>query len=217
MDTISSILVLWRFWGGGKTVSEEELATREKRASIAIALTFILLAATVMSVASVHLSEQEAPKDVEILLILAVPSVLIFGTLGGLKLWVGATFNLDSPSLRKDGYCSVCGAIMSVGVMLGASLDLGGEAVWWLDSTIAIVIAAGLLAVGARSVAHNIQQGNRFWTVEFWHTPGGITDGGKDHIYSKDSMNSGDADGEADATETENSLASAPPHPIHDL
>ena len=36
VDSLSSILVLWRFWGGGKTVPEEQLAQREKRASIAV-------------------------------------------------------------------------------------------------------------------------------------------------------------------------------------
>ena len=66
VDTISSVLVLWRFWGGGKTVSEEVLATREKRASVAIALTFILLAVTVTSVAAAHLAEEQSPKDVEV-------------------------------------------------------------------------------------------------------------------------------------------------------
>jgi hypothetical protein len=108
----------------------------------------------------------------QVLLALACPSVLVFGTLGALKLWAGATFNLDSPSLRKDGYCSVCGAIMSIGVLLGASLDLGGEPVWWLDSTIAIIIAAGLFAVGTKSALHNVRQGNKFWTAAFWSTPG---------------------------------------------
>ena len=168
VDTFSSILVVWRFWGGGKTVPEEILRSREKRASIAIATTFILLAICVVSVASVNLDKKKEPTDEALLLALAVPSILIFGVLGVLKLWMGATWNLDSSSLRKDGYCSVCGAVISFGVLIGAALELSGNGVWWLDSTVAIIIALGLSIVGLKSLVHNAAIGNKFWTYEFW-------------------------------------------------
>jgi len=70
-------------------VSLAVLDQREKRASIAIALTFLVLAAAVVSVAAMHLAEEEEPDDPLLLIRLSIPSVVIFGILGGAKLWLG--------------------------------------------------------------------------------------------------------------------------------
>jgi hypothetical protein len=65
------------------------LDAREKRASIAIAMTFLALAIAVVSVAAVHLSEESEPDSPVVLMALSAPSILIFGALGGIKLWLG--------------------------------------------------------------------------------------------------------------------------------
>ena len=44
VDFLSSALVCWRFYGGGKSVPEAKLEEREKRASVGIALSFVVLA-----------------------------------------------------------------------------------------------------------------------------------------------------------------------------
>ena len=112
--------MLWRFWGGGKEggPTEEQLEQREKRASIGIGIMFIILAIVVGSVASVHLDAAEIPEEAGLLLGLSAPSVVIFLILGILKYRVGT--KLDSPSLAKDGICSLCGSGLSFGVCLGA-------------------------------------------------------------------------------------------------
>ena len=56
VDGISSVLVLWRFWGGGKGQSEGALAMREKRASVGIAIVFVILAITVGTAGGQHLA-----------------------------------------------------------------------------------------------------------------------------------------------------------------
>jgi len=168
VDSLSSILVLWRFWGGGKTVPEEQLAQREKRASIAIAITFVFLAVAVVSVAGVHFEAEHGPEEPFTLMMLSIPSMVVFGVLGVAKLWIGDKSNLDSPSLRKDGLCSVCGSVLSMAVLLASALQYSGNEVWWLDGAAAVVISAGLMAVGLRTVVRNIAVGNRFWTLGFW-------------------------------------------------
>ena len=112
--------MLWRFWGGGKEggPSEEQLEQREKRASIGIAVMFIILAIVVGGVASAHLDAAEPPEEAGLLLGLSAPSVIIFLILGILKYRVGT--KIDSPSLAKDGICSLCGSGLSFGVCLGA-------------------------------------------------------------------------------------------------
>lgn len=58
---------------------------REKRASIGIAMMFIVLAVTVGVSASIHLDEAEPPKDASSLIALSAPSVVVFLALGMLK------------------------------------------------------------------------------------------------------------------------------------
>ena len=55
IDLISSLVVLWRFYGGD-SVSSEELEKREKRASIGIAILMVILAICV-AVAVEHLGK----------------------------------------------------------------------------------------------------------------------------------------------------------------
>ena len=81
--------------GGGKTVPIEELEQREKRASIAIGVTFIFLAVAVVAVAGQHLANSEEPDDPLTLMILSIPSVIVFGVLGIGKLWLGSRAQLD--------------------------------------------------------------------------------------------------------------------------
>jgi len=170
VDFLSAALVCWRFWGGGETVPESTLAQREKRASVGIALAFVLLAVVVGGVAIGHVSSAEAPSNIAALLALAVPSAIAFGVLGVLKFYVGVV--TDSTSMKKDGLCSLCGACLSAGVILGviATESSVGE-VWWVDAMVAIVVSSGLLGYGVYTLVKNYRQGNQWWTLSFWRTP----------------------------------------------
>ena len=76
VDGISSVLVLWRFWGGGKGQSEGALA---------MGMVFVILAITVGTAGGQHLASHGELDHIHVLLGLAVPSVLIFGALGVVK------------------------------------------------------------------------------------------------------------------------------------
>ena len=168
VDFMSSALVCWRFQGGGKTVKVETLEQREKRASVGIALSFVVLAFVVGGVASGHLGTHEAPSHVGALLGLAVPALLLFGGLGALKLWVGIA--TDSPSMKKDAACSLCGACLSLGVCIGVALSEGSD-IWWFDAVVALVVSVLLLIYGVFSLAKNAEAGIKWWTLEFWGSP----------------------------------------------
>ncbi len=128
VDCFSSGLVLWRFWGGGKSIPEERLEWREKRASVGIAISFAILSIVVFSVAVSHLAAHEEPSDVVALYSIAAPSLVVFGALGVLKLHVGVC--VDSASLKKDAACSLCGALLSLGVLIGASAVQSNPDMW---------------------------------------------------------------------------------------
>jgi divalent metal cation (Fe/Co/Zn/Cd) transporter len=166
VDFFSSALVCWRFWGGGASVPEATLELREKRASVGIAISFIVLAIVVGSVASAHLSHAERPSDVGVLVGLAAPSALAFGALGFAKWRVGVA--TQSPSLKKDAACSLCGAVLSLGVCVGAAAVGADEALWWVDALVALLVSVGLLLYGAFTLYKNGVQGNRWWRASFW-------------------------------------------------
>ena len=165
VDGISSVLVLWRFWGGGKGQSEGALAMREKRASVGIAIVFVILAITVGTAGGQHLASHGELDHIHVLLGLAVPSVLIFGALGVVKVMLGN--KTKSPSLKKDGACSLCGALLSLGVAVGAALhDI--PSMWWFDGAVALSVAIALGVSGLYTLWKNARQSNAWWTVRFW-------------------------------------------------
>lgn len=163
VDFLSSILVCWRFYSGA---SEEALELREKRASVGIGISFVVLACVVASTAAEHLTEQSDPEYVELLIALAAPSAALFGPLGLLKLWVG--FKTNSASMKKDGLCSIFGTILSLGVIVGVVLYGADEKLWYADAVVALCVAVLLLIIGVDTLVRNAYKQNRYWTVAFW-------------------------------------------------
>jgi len=168
VDFFSSALVCWRFWGGGASVPEDVLELREKRASVGIAISFVVLAFVVGGVACGHLSQHEPPSDIGVLVGLAAPSAILFGALGVAKLRVGAATH--SASLKKDAACSLCGAVLSLGVCIGAAAVGADEKLWFVDALVALLVSLGLLAYGSYTLLKNRRQGNVWWRATFWRS-----------------------------------------------
>ena len=168
VDVVSSALIIWRFCGG----DEKALERREKRASVLIALTFLIMALVLTTVAVIHLAEHSDPLNADILLGFAIPSTVIFGVLGVLKLIVGC--ELKSYALRKDAVCSFAAALLSAGVVFSIALfDASKGAVWWFDSAFAIVVSACVAAYGTRTLVKN-----KWWRKDFWCPGAGSAAGG---------------------------------------
>ena len=175
VDFFSSILVCWRFYDGSRGTPstrtvEEKLELREKRASIGIGVTFVLLAFVVGATASSHLAAHEPPANVHLLVALAAPSATIFVPLGLLKVWVG--YKTNSASMKKDGVCSLFGATLSLGVIAGVAVYGADEKLWFVDAVVALVVALLLLLVGADTLVRNAYKGNKYWTRRFWTESG---------------------------------------------
>ena len=165
VDLVSSLIVLWRFHGGD-TANKEELQKREKRASIGIALLMVILAICVFSVAVEHLAEGHAPSALHQLISLSVPSLLIFLILGILKFNIA--IKTQSPAMKKDAVCSLGGAILSLGVLIGVGLFQSDDAIWWFDAFVAIIISILLGLYGVRTLVKNILEDKKYWTMKFW-------------------------------------------------
>jgi divalent metal cation (Fe/Co/Zn/Cd) transporter len=165
VDLVSSLIVVWRFHGGEAT-SKEELEKREKRASIGIAGLMVILGICVFSVAIEHLSEGHAPSALHQLISLSVPSLLIFFVLGMLKFNIA--IKTQSPAMKKDAVCSLGGAVLSLGVLIGVGLFQSDDAIWWFDAFVAIIISILLALYGIRTLVKNILEDKKYWTIKFW-------------------------------------------------
>ena len=168
VDFFSSALVLWRFWGGGKSIPEHVLDLREKRASVGIAFAFVALALVVGATSASHLIMRTETSNAELLNSLAVPSLFIFLFLGLAKLWVGVS--IDSPSLRKDALCSFCGALLAFGVLAGTTIEHHSPSVWYIDACVALIVSVGLLIHGIYTLFKNAMQRNRWWRPCWWRS-----------------------------------------------
>jgi len=178
VDCVSSLLVAWRFWGGGEGTNEHMLALREERAAIGIALCFVLLAivvggAALMEVLTGHDAEPpggDGEGGSALLLLLTAPSAAIFAALGLLKLHIGAA--VDSASLKEDGTCTLAGALLSLGVCVGVGLVSVDPSLWWADAVVALVVAAALLLHGGHTLLAAARRSKAWWRKRFWKLRG---------------------------------------------
>jgi len=118
VDVFSSVLVLWRFWHGGSKdpAVAAKLASREKRASVGIAITFILISIVVGIQAIVHLAKKTEPEEATTLIIIASCCLVAFLVLAVVKFRI--SFALHSSAMRKDAVTSAAVAILSGGIIV---------------------------------------------------------------------------------------------------
>lgn len=166
VDGFSSTLVMWRFWGGGHTVPEAKLAEREKRASVGIAIAFVVLAILVSSTAAANLAASKEVASEGLLIALAAPSFLVFLALAALKWRVGIL--AASAALKKDAACSFCGALLSLGVLVGIAAAEVNRNLWCVDAAIAVLVSLSLLLCGLYTLAKNAVREHAWWRPSWW-------------------------------------------------
>eukprot|EP00736_Rhodelphis_marinus_P006615 Rmarinus@m.12888 len=146
IDCVSSFAVLWRFSGDIEDciVNPDVSKYRERVGSVILALCFVFLSLLTGGTAISHLVRHDDPVDLGALYTVgAVSGVLLFVN-GSLKVKLADL--LSSTVLRRDGYCSLAGAVLAFGIVFGAGMYDRNEANWWVDSTIAIVVSSALLS-----------------------------------------------------------------------
>ena len=164
VDFLGSVLVLWRFSGGGDGVPKDVLDRREKRADAGISAMFVVLAVVVCVDAGRELALHERDRDIVELIVLYTPSTVLFVALGGAKLHVGTA--IKSPALRKDGMCSwpapSCPRACSPARSSRRPPTSGGSTAWWRSSW------PPPSAPRARRPGRTAEAGTAWWTWAFW-------------------------------------------------
>jgi hypothetical protein len=153
VDFLSSAVVLWRFFAPYEIddALEEKLQRREKRASIAISFILALLGASIIVTACFDLSRgQEVPAELKSEAIIAFVSVFIFGGLSVIKFHYAE--KLDSPSLYKDGICSLIGTVLSAALFVNTLIIDRAPDRWWIDPMVALGAGIAAICIGVQAV-----------------------------------------------------------------
>lgn len=162
IDIFTSILLLWRFWGGeGDEILMEK---REERAQIMIGFSFAILFVVVLGTALKHLEDKEKVVRESLVLSLAVPSFIIQLGLGWSKLVVAK--KLRSEALKNDGISSILGSCLSGGIILDTIAMKINPRIWYFDAVFAIIVAIVLLLVALQVLVKL-----PWWRPSFWISP----------------------------------------------
>ena len=132
-------------------------------------LSFVVLSCVIGAAALDHVMSKHDVSDTLSLLALSIPSCVIFSVLAVAKMCVGVA--VDSPSLRKDAFCSGCGALLALGVIAGIAVNHTDARIWYVDASVALALSAVLNVLGLYTLAKNARLGNSWWRPSWWLAP----------------------------------------------
>jgi divalent metal cation (Fe/Co/Zn/Cd) transporter len=142
VEVTSAFVVLWRLKGA---TSKE----RERRAVLAIASLFLILALSIVVGASLQLLHREHPATTLPGILVALLSLSFMGWLWRAKVRVAQA--LDSASLAGDAACSLACLQLSAVLLAGSALHAWHPALWWVDAVAAIGLAILIAREGAEA------------------------------------------------------------------
>ncbi len=198
VDFFSSAIVLWRFNDHHPPTNDTTttntnnhqnnaniqmqttaLQNREKRASIGVSIVLAILGFGGLITAIDDLASgigeiSEGNGDFWFIYNLSFFSFIIFGALAKFKFHYAKL--LRSPSLRKDGLCSLIGCILGAAMFFNALLAMmsSDEAWWWLDPTVALFCALGALGYGLYGMYKAyVKDGYPICSCQWWLYGGG--------------------------------------------
>lgn len=170
VDFISSAVVLWRFYcpHGGNEAKMAELEKREERASLAISIVIGILGLFVFSVGIADMLERDKDTDLSLLFIISFISIIVFGSFTIIKFKYAN--DLDSPSLHKDGVCSLIGTCLSASLLFTTAIVDSAPGAWYIDPIVSLIIGVSATVYGFRVVIKMMQDGVPIFNPGWWYT-----------------------------------------------
>jgi divalent metal cation (Fe/Co/Zn/Cd) transporter len=170
VDFLSSVVVLWRFFAPSEVddALEEKLHRREKRASVGISFILVVLGLSIIVTAFDDLSRGEEDTDqLKAVVLISFISIFIFGALSIFKFHYA--LRLESPSLYKDGICSLIGTVLSGALFINTLIIDKASSVWWIDPIVAVGAGIAAIVIGAKSIHETRYKENLpIFTLSWW-------------------------------------------------
>ena len=145
VESLSGMVMVWRFWKFDPAVDEEEFEKIERRAARLVGYSFFILGSYVVLDAGYALYEQEAPETSLIGIGLAIASIIVMPVLFLLKYRLGKA--IGSRSFVADSKETLACLMLSFALLLGSGAFYISR-LWWLDSVPALVIAVLIIREG---------------------------------------------------------------------
>lgn len=148
VESLSGLVMVWRFWKFDPKADEEDFERIEKKAARMVAYTFFVLGAYVVFDAGHALYIQESPETSIIGIVLAVASLVVMPVLFVLKYHLGKS--IGSQSLVADSKETLACLFLSIALLVGLGVHSIWQ-VWWIDSAAALVIAVLIFREGVET------------------------------------------------------------------
>lgn len=146
VESLSGLVMVWRFWKYDPGDEDEEAFERiERRAARLVAVTFFVLGGYVIIDAGLALLRREVPETSLLGIGLAVASVMVMPALFLMKYRLGKS--IGSRSLVADSKETLACVLLSVSLLIGLGAFYLWR-LWWIDSVTAMVIAALIIREG---------------------------------------------------------------------
>lgn len=152
VESLSGMVMVWRFWRFDPAAEEEEFEKIEHRAARLVAYSFFVLGGYVILDAGYALYQQIAPEVSPVGIGLAIASIVVMPVLFLLKYRLGKA--IGSRSLVADSKETLACLILSVALLIG----LGAFYIWrlwWIDSVAALVIAILIIREGFETLGES--------------------------------------------------------------
>ncbi|MBD3676115.1 MAG: cation diffusion facilitator family transporter [Planctomycetaceae bacterium] len=152
IESLSGMVIIWRFWKFAPDEETEDFERVEQRAERLVGYTFFILGAYISFDAGAALLWQQAPETSLIGIALAAVSVLVMPVLFLLKFRLGQ--KIQSRSLIADSKETLACVFLSVALLIGLGAHyLWG--LWWLDPVTALIIAVLIVREGFETLGES--------------------------------------------------------------
>ena len=127
-----------------------------------------ILGLFVFSIGIVDMMKRDRDTDLSLLFTISFVSVIVFGALTIVKFKYSN--ELDSPSLYKDGICSLIGTCLSASLLLTTAIIDHAPNAWVLDPIISIIVGISAIVYGFKVILKYIKNGVPIHHVDWWYT-----------------------------------------------
>eukprot|EP00804_Cyclotella_cryptica_P011845 CCRYP_015366-RA/>CCRYP_015366-RA protein AED:0.33 eAED:0.33 QI:222/1/0.8/1/0.5/0.4/5/1668/275 len=169
VDFTSSVIVLWRFYcphGCDDEAQMTKLKKREERASVAISMIIGILGLFVLGVAIYDFTQNDDEQNLALLFVISFVSIVIFGVLTVIKFKYARV--LDSPSLYKDGICSLIGTSLSASLLLTTAIIEEVPQAGYIDPVVSLIVGLTAIVYGFKVIVGLVMDGVPIFHPGWW-------------------------------------------------
>lgn len=139
IEVFSAVVILWRFRGEIGARRDGETRVRERKATLAIGVLFVLLAVATAAGCVLQIASGGRPETTIPSIVIAVISLSFMVTLWRAKL--AAAKALGSRAAAADAACSLACMKLSAVLLAGSVVFLLVPELWWADAAAALALA----------------------------------------------------------------------------